>query len=148
MSPNRTSPNKEAQMPIFDWEPEFSVNIKIIDEQHKKLVETINMLHDAMKEGKGDDVLADIFNRLAEYTTTHFATEEHFMLAFSYPDYTIHKREHDFCFAKVSEFKRSFDKKEIGLSTELITFLIDWLHEHLLHMDKKYSKFFNENGLS
>ncbi|MEI6315089.1 MAG: bacteriohemerythrin, partial [Syntrophus sp. (in: bacteria)] len=78
-------------MSAIVWDPEFSVNIKVIDEQHKKLVDTINMLYDAMSEGKGSTVLADIFNNLAEYTTVHFATEEDFMIRFSYPDYAEHK---------------------------------------------------------
>lgn len=135
-------------MPIFPWQPEFSVNVKIIDEQHRKLIDAINILHSAMGEGKGRDVLSDILSRLAEYTTVHFATEEDYMTMFSYPDYFVHKKEHDACVAKVSEFKGKFDKGEINLPIEVVTFLVDWLHKHLFDMDKKYSKFFNEKGLS
>lgn len=135
-------------MPIFEWKPEFSVKVKIIDEQHRKLFDTINILHDAMKQGKGRDVLTDVFNRLAEYTTTHFETEEKFMVIFSYPKYAVHKNEHDLCIAKVSEFRKGLDGGDINLAVELITFLVDWLHRHLLNMDKEYSAFFNEKGLT
>lgn len=134
-------------MSAIVWDPEFSVNIKVIDEQHKKLVDTINMLYDAMSEGKGSTVLADIFNNLAEYTTVHFATEEDFMIRFSYPDYEEHKSAHESCVTKVSDFQRRFNKGEVSLSIELVTFLVNWLHNHLLEMDQKYKTFFNEKGL-
>lgn len=134
-------------MPIIEWSPEFSVNIGIIDEQHKKLVDTINVLHDAMKKGRSKNAMADVFDRLTEYTTTHFATEEQYMTKFSYPDYPLHKKEHDLCISRVSTFKEKFDTGKAVLSIELIMFLVDWLHKHLLDMDKKYSKFFNDKGL-
>ncbi len=134
-------------MAIFEWKPEYSVNIKIIDDQHKQLIGTINILYEAMQEGKGRDVLVEVFDRLAEYTTIHFSTEENYMVMYSYPDYILHKKEHHFCIAKVSEFKKKFDEGSINLTVELFTFLVDWLHKHLITMDQKYSKFFNEKGL-
>jgi len=134
-------------MSAIVWKPEFSVNIEVIDDQHKKLVNTINILYDAMSEGKGCTVLAEIFNNLAEYTTVHFATEEDFMVRFSYPDYAEHASAHSICVAKVSDFQKRFDKGEVSLSIELVTFLVNWLHNHLLEMDQKYKAFFNEKGL-
>lgn len=35
-------------MAFINWEPKYSVNVELIDNQHKSLVETINLLHDAM----------------------------------------------------------------------------------------------------
>ena len=34
-------------MPIMKWNNELSVNIKEIDDQHKRLIDLINILHDA-----------------------------------------------------------------------------------------------------
>lgn len=134
-------------MSTFVWKPEYSVNIKVIDEQHKKLVDTINILYDAMSEGKGRAVLAEIFNNLAEYATVHFATEQDFMVGYSYPDYIEHKNEHDKFVLKVEGFKKQFEKGQISLPIEIATFLVDWLHKHLIEMDQKYKAFFNEKGL-
>ena len=135
-------------MSEFVWKPEYSVNIKAIDDQHKKLVDIINKLYDAMSEGKGRTVLLETLNDLAEYTSIHFATEEEFMIGFSYPDYAEHKSEHDKCVLKVLGFKKQFDKGQVNLSIEMATFLVDWLRNHIMLMDQKYKAFFNEKGLS
>jgi hemerythrin-like metal-binding protein len=134
-------------MSVIVWNPEFSVNIQVVDDQHKALVDTINTLYDAMSEGRGGTVLSQIFNNLAEYTTVHFATEEDIMIRFSYPDYEEHASAHSICAAKVSDFKQRFDKGEISMSIELVTFLVNWLHNHLLEMDQKYKAFFKEKGI-
>jgi hemerythrin len=134
-------------MSVIVWKPEFSVNIKVIDDQHKALIDTINTLYDAMSEGRGGTVLSQIFNNLAEYTSDHFATEENIMVRFSYPDYEEHASEHSICAAKVSEFKRRYDKGEYSMSIELVTFLVNWLHKHLLEMDQKYKAFFKEKEI-
>ena len=135
-------------MPLIEWKPEFSVGIKEIDEQHKKLIDTINTLHNAMAEGKGKNVLDEVFTNLIDYTTNHFATEETFMVAFSYPDYSKHKEAHDACISRVMEFKNKFDKGDVRITIELSIFLVDWLNQHLLEMDMQYVPFFREKGLS
>ncbi len=134
-------------MALFVWKPEFDTNIEEIDQQHKKLVETINILHEAMNKGKGKDVLSKVFANLLEYTTEHFATEEKLMIAFVYPDYVEHKQEHEKCVAEVLKFKERFDQGDLSVTINLRIFLVDWLHAHLMEMDMKYVPFFQEKGL-
>jgi hemerythrin len=103
-------------MPLIDWEDKFSVNIEVIDEQHKMLLKTINKLYDATNAGTRVAVLDETFKNLAEYTTDHFATEEELMVKFGYPDYVEHKNEHERCVLKVLEFKKRFDEGDIRLN--------------------------------
>ena len=63
-------------MALIAWNDSYSVKVKQMDEQHKKLVEMINQLHDAMKVGQGKQVVGDVLNALVSYTKTHFASEE------------------------------------------------------------------------
>jgi hypothetical protein len=44
-------------MSLIQWEEKYSVKHATIDSQHKKLVELINNLHEAMKVGKAKDKL-------------------------------------------------------------------------------------------
>ena len=39
-------------MAFIQWNPSFSVNVKILDEQHQMLVKMINDLYDAMEQGQ------------------------------------------------------------------------------------------------
>lgn len=134
-------------MALIQWDGSFSVKVAEIDQQHQKLVSMINDLNDAMKQGKGKDVLGKIVNGLVSYALTHFSTEETYFDRFGYPETDSHKKEHVAFVKKVSEFKNGFEKRKLSLSIEVMTFLSDWLKNHVKRTDMKYSQFFNEKGL-
>lgn len=134
-------------MALFQWDSSFSVDVAEIDKQHQKLVEMINNLNDAMKQGKGKDVLVKIFGELFTYAGNHFATEEKYFEKFKYPAAASHKLEHTNFVKKVSELKDGFDSGKISLTIEVMNFLKDWLKGHIQGTDKKYGPFFNANGL-
>ena len=134
-------------MPLMDWKEEYSVKISQIDQQHKKLTEMVNELNDAMKIGKGKDTIGNIINGLTNYTMTHFRTEEKYFDQFGYPETDTHKKEHAAFVEKVADFRAKFESKQRLLTIEVMDFLSDWLKKHIMGTDKKYSGFFNENGL-
>ena len=135
-------------MSTFLWEPSFEVHINKIDEQHKKLVETVNLLYDAILAGESTKALAHIFERMVEYVTFHFMTEEELMVKHDFPGYLEHKREHEDCTQKVLDFKKQFESGKEAISIDLIAFLVNWLHHHLLYLDMKYKDFFKEKGIA
>lgn len=134
-------------MPFISWNNRYSVGIKAIDDQHAKLVEYINELHDAMKAGKAKDAMGSIIRNLINYTSTHFTLEEKFMMEKRYPDYLAHKKEHDAFVKKVLEFQKSFEMGSTSVSIDIINFLRDWLLNHISVTDKKYGPFLNNAGI-
>ena len=134
-------------MALFKWDHSYSVNVIEIDLQHQKLVSMINELNDAMKQGKGKDILGKIVNGLITYTKTHFKTEEKYFDRFGYSGTNSHKHAHIAFIKKVSEFKENFENGNRFITIEVVNFLINWLQEHIKGADKKYSQFFNEKGL-
>ena len=132
---------------LFTWEDSFSVNIGVIDMQHKKLVSMVNDLHQAMMEGSGKDKLGSILSNLVGYTRGHFTTEERLMRTHAYPDFLAHKSEHEHLTRTVMDFQRRFLSNEVGLSVEVMEFLRDWLVKHILGSDKKYSPFLIAKGV-
>jgi hemerythrin len=134
-------------MALIKWDDSFSVDIVEIDGQHQRLIEMINDLHDAMKHGKGKDVLGKIINGLIDYAGYHFRTEEKYFHKFGYPDANSHKEEHLAFTHKVAEFKDGLATGKIGLSMELLDFLTQWFQNHVKIVDKKYVPFMNEKGL-
>lgn len=134
-------------MALIQWNDSFSVGVGEIDRQHQRLVGMINDLNDAMRQGKGKDVLGKIINGLVGYAGTHFRTEEKYFEQFGYPDAGSHKKEHFDFTKKVAEFKDGFDTGKIGLSIEVMNFLSNWLQNHIKVVDNKYGPFFNGKGL-
>ena len=63
-------------MAFIEWSEKLSIGIKVIDDQHKKLIEQINILHSAMREGKAKEVVGAILEELRAYTKYHFSNEE------------------------------------------------------------------------
>jgi hemerythrin len=134
-------------MAIITWNETFAVNIKMIDDQHKRLIELINVLHDSMKAGKGNDLIGPILSDLLSYTVFHFTTEEKLFQEYAYPEYLRHKKEHDDLTGKVKAFSNDFRAGKISVTIEVMHFLRDWLSNHILGSDKKYAPFLTNKGI-
>lgn len=134
-------------MAFITWNSKLSVGINDIDNQHMKLVEYINELHDAMKVGKAKDVISGILGNLVKYTINHFTLEEKIMTQTQYPGYLPHKQEHINFVNKVSEFQKSFEAGSSFVSIDVLNFLRDWITHHILVVDQKYSPFMHEKGI-
>lgn len=134
-------------MALIQWDSSFSVNVEEIDRQHQRLIQMVNDLNDAMRQGRGKDVLARIIEGLTAYTLTHFATEEKYFDQFGYADTAAHKKAHSDFVSKVSDVKQRHARGELGLTIEIMDFLSDWLNRHIKGSDKAYGPFFNEKGL-
>lgn len=134
-------------MSLIKWNDSFSVNIGKIDQEHKKLFDMINELTEAMKAGKGKDVLGGILDGLLSYTASHFQTEENYFQQVKYPGAAEHKKEHVAFVQKVTDFKKDFDAGRATVSVNILQFLSKWLQSHIKGTDQKYSNFLNENGI-
>jgi len=134
-------------MAFFEWTDELSVNVQVIDGQHKKLVEMVNALNEAMLARRGREMQKTTIDAMVDYAATHFKLEEGYMKKFHYPGYETHKSEHDEFTRTALDLKERADRKGFGLTLEIMGFLKNWLQNHIMGTDKKYSGFFNEHGL-
>jgi hemerythrin-like metal-binding protein len=128
-------------MPLVSWSDEYSVCIREIDDQHKKLFDLINELHEAMKAAKGKAVLGKVIKELVSYTEFHFSSEEILLKNCNYPNLHQHKLQHDEFTKKVKEFEQKHLNGTVLLSQEIVSFLKDWLINHIKETDKQYSLF-------
>ncbi len=133
-------------MPLMTWDDSLSVNIKRIDEQHKRLVNQINLLHEAMSSGKTREVLGPILEELVNYAVYHFGTEEELMVKYNFPGYEEHLKEHMDFKEKAGDLLSRYKTSTIIISIEILNFLRDWVTNHVTGTDKKYQEFLNTNG--
>jgi hemerythrin len=133
---------------FFKWSASYSVNIKAIDSQHQELVNILNRLFVAVSRREGDKVVAEILDALTSYTRTHFALEERLMRQAKYADVDLHVAEHNKLVDQLESLRQKhlLDKKAIHF--EILSFLKNWLKEHIQGVDMKYSNALQEGGFS
>ena len=123
-------------MALFLWSEELSVTSGFIDSDHKKLIKLVNDFHDAMEQGRGNDVIGKVLNNLVIYTKEHFQREETEMQRIKYRSYDAHRMEHDKLIAEVTELQNSFSSGKLMLTIKVSKFLRDWLRTHIMQTDK------------
>jgi hemerythrin len=133
-------------MAFMEWDDTLSVNVAEIDEQHKKLIGMINIFFESIKDEK-QGALGTLLNSLIDYTKYHFSTEEKYMVQFDYINTDLHIKEHQHFTEKVLGIKERFDNNKLILTLEVTSFLKDWIVDHVMKTDKRYSRCFNDNGL-
>lgn len=135
-------------MPFIEWSPKYSVEFSSIDEQHRQLIKIINDLHDAMKNGKGKEILGTSISNLLDYTKTHFEYEEQEMKLKNYPELQLHSKIHKDLVNQVVEYKKKFDNGETVLTMDIMDFLRNWLLDHIMKTDKKLGSYLKEAGMA
>lgn len=133
---------------FFKWSPDYSVNIKTIDDQHQELVNILNRLFVAVSKREGDRAIAGILDALVSYTQTHFALEERLMRQAKYKDLEPHIAEHRKLLAELDQLAKKHMLEEKPIYFEMLTFLKTWLKEHIQGVDTKYSAALQEVGFS
>ncbi|MBF0431040.1 MAG: hemerythrin family protein [Fibrobacteria bacterium] len=133
-------------MSLISWNTNLSVQIVSIDEQHKELMRIMNELNDAMGQGKANDVLGNLLDELILYTVFHFSKEEGLFDKYGYPEAVAHKELHKLLVEKVKRFQKEFLEGASDLSEDLMMFLKEWLLNHIVGNDKKYTPFLKAKG--
>ena len=129
---------------FVSWSPKLSCGVKVIDDQHKGLVDLINEMFDHVSGNYTQE--KDYFNRVIQeavkYVKNHFATEEKIMIATKFAGYPGHKKEHEHFIKTVVENIKDYEAgKRFTLST-FTRFLKDWVFSHIALMDKQYFEYF------
>lgn len=133
-------------MALVTWSKDYSVGVASIDKQHTVLFGLLNDLHAAMMNRQTQQTVGTILRRLLKYTHEHFAAEEAMMEAAKYPGLTRHRAIHRDLTRQVEEFVARFERGEGTVNIQLLTFLRDWLTQHIQRTDKEYSSCLVKHG--
>ena len=134
-SPTNIGDNAEE---LMVWGPKLHIGIAEIDNQHQQLVTLINRLHRAMKHSSGTSVVRGVLAELIDYTGFHFAFEERQFQAFNYPMRAEHERIHEKLVNQIKDFQQQLATGKVGVTMDLMIFLVEWLQDHILKTDKSY----------
>lgn len=127
------------------WTSELEIGIEVIDNQHRRIVDYINALHDASIT-KDRKQIGYVIEQLIEYTLSHFAFEEELQEQAGYPFVKAHQKVHQLFARRVGEFQQRFELGE-DVSEPLLTLLRTWLINHIRRDDADYSELVKANVL-
>ncbi len=129
-------------MALIEWGTDLSVEVPAFDEQHKKLIDLLNQLHDAMLQRRGREVMGPLLDELLSYTNYHFAAEARAFDRYQYPECAKHLEEHQKLLETARELKAKHDAGSLAITVEVMDFLKKWVAEHIRKCDKLYTAFF------
>lgn len=129
------------------WDDKLSVGVAVIDAQHKRFIELLNELSLAISETRGEEVLDKVLDGLDQYAKYHFATEEKYFKEFKYEWAEEHIKEHRKFVEKLEDMKSEYARDHLKMAIALMTFMVNWLTNHLETMDRKYVPCFSQHGL-
>jgi len=135
-------------MAIMIWNETYSVGVKELDEQHKILIQMINEMHYAMNNDSGQEAISATVEKMFDYMEVHFSTEERYLQQFNYLGLATHQKAHEEFRSKARDLRERVNAGEFVLSFEIVQFLSDWLQNHILVTDMKYTSLLSEHGLS
>jgi len=131
---------------LIVWSKSYSVGVSQMDREHQRLIDIINNLYAAMRSGRSKDAIGSILDELIDYTKTHFAHEEKLMQEANYDGLDEQKRSHVSLVSQVVEIQQKY-RSGTALGQEVMSFLKDWLINHIQGLDKKYGPVMNKKGI-
>jgi len=128
------------------WSKDYETGIEEIDEQHHILVNTLNEANKLLTTNYSLENLQNITKDLLSYALYHFEEEEGLMKEYHYEkeapqDFENHMKQHRDFSHKVVELRDSLKAGNLIEKDELISFLLNWLLNHIDKTDKKFGNF-------
>lgn len=134
-------------MALVNWVDDYSVNIKEMDEQHKKLIQLINGFYDTLRSDVDKETISTLLNEVIDYTKVHLSREEEIMREYDFPEYETHKIDHDDFTARVMDIKKQYEEGDNSAVSKIAILLCSWLMNHIAFQDKKYGVHCNNKGV-
>lgn len=130
------------------WKDEYSVGVKVLDDDHKKLIELLNQFKTAYDYHTSEEYEKQALDALVNYTKFHFNREEDLMEKNEYPGLEAHKKQHQQMIAEVERFVAKYHEQGHEALSEVSDFLSAWLINHINGTDKQYSQHMHDRGVS
>jgi hemerythrin len=130
----------------IQWGNAMLNGIAEIDQQHRILVDTLIEATAELTGGASGPLFDRITRDLLAYAIYHFNTEEQLMREYGYADAApeeakMHLVEHRRFSQRVVALRAGAQEGSRDTPDALLTFLKDWLTNHILTIDKRLGQF-------
>jgi hemerythrin len=135
---------------FFQWRQDWVLGLKEIDEQHRRLVETVNNLSTLylklINNNKSDNTtrvkLTGRLNLLYGDFEQHFRDEEKLMREVAYPHYKSHAHAHIMLLAELKSYCKRITSQDEALDIGTLYSLKTWFITHMLD-DREFAAHFH-----
>ena len=131
-------------MSFMKWDEQYAVQIRLMDDQHKRLFSMIDQFYLALQQHETQRAMSELLSGLTDYSLYHFHAEERMMSLNNYPLYAAHKNMHEKFMMTVQEFRERFDSGKLLIPVEVAQFIKQWLSNHILITDKLLARFLHQ----
>ncbi|MEW6428754.1 MAG: bacteriohemerythrin [Thermodesulfobacteriota bacterium] len=121
----------------MDWDASYSIGVKRIDIQHRKLIALLTDLEDAINRRLSATEIGNALKFLADYTKYHFHDEEEVMRHIGFSDAVEHRKLHKQFADKVVAMLLTLKAGKPLDMLNLLHFLNNWTIRHILREDQK-----------
>ena len=131
---------------LIIWNDDLVTGVDKIDEQHRILVNSINDANTRLTSNCSAEILDQISRDLLSYALYHFETEEELMKEYAYAenhaeDSDLHLNQHREFSSTVVTLREGIKSGHLISREDLLTFLNNWLINHILKTDKRLGAF-------
>lgn len=126
-------------MGTIRWRDSYSTGVKQFDDEHLKIVQLINAMFEAVRDKATESQINEILEELIAYTGYHFENEEKAMAEANFEELEQHRLEHEKLKSETLKFEKLLEDDLNNGTKKLYRFLREWLTEHILESDMKYS---------
>jgi hemerythrin len=133
-----------ADYDLIVWNDDLMTGIEKIDEQHQILVNLFNEANTRLTNNNSAEFLEQITRDLLSYALYHFETEEELMQKYHFTENSnddTHIKQHRSFSARVVAVRNDIKAGVLISREELLSFLNNWLINHILNTDKKLASF-------
>lgn len=130
--------SKAASNGMFQWGPHLELGVELADEEHKKLVQLINILIEQLQSENSTKnsikvALLDVYHMAEE----HFSHEEDLQEKIGHEGLSAHKIVHRRLLQKALEYAEDLERNQLD-ANDLIKYLKQWLLGHIKGADARY----------
>ena len=127
----------QSPHPMITWSNEFATGVDFVDHDHQVLIDNLNRLEAALRDGEGAARIGDLVTFLERYAKEHFAREERCMDQVRCPVAAQNRIAHQEFIATIADAKdRLFGTNTAtAVSIKVHREMCQWIREHILKID-------------
>lgn len=120
----------------IEWTSDLNTGIDVIDDQHRRIVDYINQLENAIAQ-KNSRSVGLVLDALADYCRAHFGFEESLQEKAGYALAKPHKVVHETFTKRLGKYREKHNAGE-DVAKQLHDMLVTWLMHHIKRDDMAY----------